>query len=500
MTFKLRALLLKKIKAFFTLAFILSSCSFAPRYERPPLPVAEKYPSGDEQTCTNIGQFGWQEFFNDPALQQLIALALENNRDLRTSIDRIYEARASYGLRWADLFPTLNGSAPGFRTRLPGELLTGLTPPTPTPPAPISGSSSLSDNRPVFLSAYLAAFSVNAWEVDFWGRLRNLKDAALENYLATEEAAQAVSISLVGQVANSYILQLELNELVSIASKTVESRQESYRIMRRRFEEGSSSKFEAIQADTLLQQARADLAVLQRQREINWNAMTLLVGIPLLPEMGLLSHRQQCFLRDISPGLPSELLYNRPDVVAAEHKLLAAHANIGAARAAFFPTISLTGAYGNASQELDKLFSHGRKFWFYFPNISVPIFDWGRNLSDLGLAKARRNIAVNEYEHTIQVAFREVADALSERTWLEKQVAIQKELLAAQTERTRLAWMRYQSGSAPYFEFLDAERDRFSAEQTLVQTERAFLASGVNLYTALGGGIGGGYCEESIEN
>lgn len=474
---------------------ILSGCSLIPRYERPSLPTAEAYPREEcPQNGMDICQLGWQDFFTDPALQQLIELALENNRDLRIAIGRISEARAAYGHRWADLFPTINGDTAGFRTRLPGDLLSQLTPPSPSPTnvpsvgSSSSASSSSSTNKPFFLSAYLAALTVNAWEVDFWGRLRSLRDEALENYLATEEAKRATFISLVGQVANTYLTELELNELVAITLKTIKNRQESYRIMKRRYEEGSSSKLEAIQAETLLLQAEADLTVLQRKRELNWNAMTLLVGTPLPLDNSILSHVESYFIEEICPGLPSELLFNRPDVLAAEHRLIGAHANIGAARAAFFPTITLTGAYGTASNELKDLFRSGSRFWFYLPNISLPLFDWGRNLSDLGLAEARRNIAVSEYERTIQTAFREVADALSERAWLAEQVAIQKEFLAAQTERARLAWIRYQYGTSPYLEVLDAERDRFSAEQNLVETQRALLASGINLYIALGGG------------
>lgn len=475
---------------------ILSGCSFIPRYERPPLPTAETYPREEcLQNGMDICQLGWQDFFTDPALQHLIELALENNRDLRIAIGRISEARAAYGHRWADLFPTINGDTAGFRTRLPGDLLSKLIPPPPTPsPTNVSslgnssGSSSSSTNKPFFLSAYLAALTVNAWEVDFWGRLRSLRDEALGNYLATEEAERATFISLVGQVANTYLKELELNELVAITLKTIKNRQESFRIMRRRYEEGSSSKLEAIQAETLLLQAQADLTAVQRKRELNWNAMTLLVGAPIPLDNSILSHVESYFIEGICSGLPSELLFNRPDVLAAEHRLIGAHANIGAARAAFFPTITLTGAYGTASNELKDLFRSGSRFWFYFPNISLPIFDWGRNLSDLGLAEARRNIAVSEYELTIQTAFREVADALSERAWFAEQVAIQKEFLAAQTERARLAWIRYQYGTSPYLEVLDAERDRFTAEQNLVETQRALLASGINLYIALGGG------------
>lgn len=486
-------MLLKSIESlsqkclFCYLSVLLPGCSFIPVYERPPLPIAETYPREEcTENCSNIRQLYWQDFFTDPALQQLIALGLDNNRDLRIAIGRIYEARAVYGHSWADLFPTLNGIAPGLRTRVPGDIISTLSPSAPAAAMPGAPSS---NNRPAFVSAYLAALS-STWEIDFWGRLRSLNEAALAEYLATEEAEHATFISLIGQIANAYLMERELNELVSIAQKTVESRQKSYHLMNRRFEEGSSSKYEAIQAETLLQQAKADLTKVERKRELNWNAMTLLIGTPITPDNSLLSQIESYFIEEISPGLPSELLYNRPDVLAAEHRLMATYANIGAARAAFFPTISLTGAYGSASSELKNLFHPGSKFWAYFPSISVPIFDWGRNLSDLGFAKARQNIAVSKYERTIQVAFREVADALTERTWLAEQIAIQTDALAAQSERARLAWIRYQHGTSPYLEFLDAERDRFSAEQDIVQTRRAFLASGINLFTALGGG----YC------
>ena len=344
---------------------MLSGCSFIPVYERPPLPTAETYPREEcTQNCSNIRQLCWQDFFTDPALQQLIALGLDNNRDLRIAIGRIYEARAVYGHSWADLFPTLDGIAPGLRTRLPGDLLSSAF--SAFSPAKTPGAASTPSNPPIFSSAILAALSINSWEVDFWGRLRSLKDAALEEYLATEEAEHATFISLIGQIANTYLMERELNELVSIAQKTVESRQESYRLMKRRFEEGSSSKYEAIQAETLLQQAKADLTVLERRRELNWNAMTLLIGTPITPDNSLLSQIEPYFIEEICPGLPSELLYNRPDVLAAEHRLRAANANIGAARAAFFPTISLTGAYGSASNELKNLFHPEANFGFTF--------------------------------------------------------------------------------------------------------------------------------------
>lgn len=470
-------MLLKSIKVlsqiclFYCISVILFGCSFAPKYLRPSIPVAKKYP-GETGTpkYMNIRQIDWQDFFTDPALKQLIELSLKNNRDLRTAIERIGEARAMYGLQKADLFPSLNANALGLRVGLPGKLIPNI-------------------NSFVF-SAYLGALSISSWEVDFWGRLRNLKNAALEHYLATEDAEHAAFISLIEQVANSYLTEHELNELIHITLKTIKSRKQSYHLMKRRFEEGSSSKFEMVQSETLLQQANSDLTVLERKRELNWNAMTLLVGAPIPVSQSRSSRVVPSYIKGISPGLPSELLYNRPDVIAAEHRLKAANANIGAARAAFFPRITLTGAYGTTSSELNNLFSPGTKIWTYFPNITLPIFDWGRNMSDLGLAKARQNLAITDYEHTIQVAFREVADALANRTWLAKQIIVQNKALASQRERTHLAWSRYKAGSSPYLEVLDAERDKFAAEQSLVQTRYELLASKINLYAALGGGYG----------
>lgn len=468
------------------LAVILSGCSFKPIYERPLLPTAETYPRAFSETGTNIQQLAWYDYFKDSDLQQLIALALENNRDLAAAIVRISETRALYGFQWANMFPTLSGAAAALRFRSTSDLI-----PLPSP-SPSTSSSVHSESPSSFIfSAYIAAFNVSAWELDFWGRLRNLTEASLELYLASEDAARAVNISLIGQVANLYLIGSELNEQVSIAKKTLETREEALRIMRRRYEEGSSSKLDAIQAETLLLQSRTDLLNYERLRELNWNAMNLLIGIPIYPNYNLLSAIEPYFIEEIAPGLPSELLLNRPDIVAAEHKLRAANANIGAARAAFFPTITLSGGYGSLSTHLRHLLGAGNKFWYYFPTISVPIFDWGRNASDLDLAKALKHEAVIEYEHTIQVAFREVADAMTERLWLAQQMEVEKQTLEAQTERKRLAWIRYDYGTSPYLEYLDAERDRFAAEQALVSRRLAYLTSRVNLYIALGGGLGG---------
>lgn len=455
---------------------VSAGCSLAPAYLRPAMPTAVIYPGVESvTTATNAGaeQVGWREFFTDARLKELIAQTLQNNRDLRIAVQRVEEARALYGIQRADLLPSISASAVGTRSRVPSDLS-------------LTGSAVITDQ-------YQAALTLSVWELDLWGRVRSLTEAALQSYLSTEEAQRAVLIGLVAQVANFYLIERELDELVDIAEHTIAIREESYRIARRRYEVGYSSKLDAVQAETLLSQARVDLAGLRRRRDLNHNALTLLVGVPVIdPEVQPLSRIEGGFVRDISVGLPSDLLINRPDILAAEHRLKAANANIGAARAAFFPSIVLTGDLGTASSELSGLFGTGSKAWSFTPSVTLPIFEGGRNIANLDLAQARRNEAVADYERTVQAAFREVADALAERRWLAEQVADQQATLVAQTERTRLAALRYQNGAAPYLEVLDAERDRFVAEQVLVQARRALLSSSVNLYAALGGGTGEG--------
>jgi multidrug efflux system outer membrane protein len=451
---------------------VMVGCSLTPPYERPAPPLTQNFNVEglpvSPASLTNY-QLGWDQFFGDARLHELLAIALQNNRNLRLAIQRVEESRALYGIQRADQLPNISAGALAGRSRIAADL------------SP-SGSA-------VTSSQYQATLNLSSWELDFWGRIRNLKDAALELFLGSEQAKRAVYISLIAQVANNYLLQRELDERLVTARQTLASREEFYRIMRRRYEVGSASKLDATQSELLLNQARVELAILERQREQSHNALVILAGVPLEPESRTLSQVEGGFMQELAPGLPSDVLLNRPDVLAAEHRLKAANANIGAARAAFFPRIVLTGAFGSASSELDGLFSSGSKTWNFLPSLSLPLFDAGRNKANLALTEARRNIAVAEYEQTIQGAFREVADALADRRWLARQVEVQRASLVTHTERTRLAQLRYQSGSASYLEVLDAERDRFISEQALVQTRRTLLASVVNLYAALGDGL-----------
>lgn len=447
--------------------------SMAPQYVRPAAPVAAVYPDPAASTAAgaaarDAARVDWRDYFTDPVLQGLIDAALTHNRDLRVALLRVEEARALYGIQRADQFPTLGAQAEGTRARTPGDLtLTG---------------------QPQVASQYQAGVGMAAWELDFWGRVRSLKDAALENYLASEAAAKAATLSLVTQVADSYLSLRELDERLALTRATIASREESLRIFRRRFEVGSISKLDLTQVETLWQQARALGADLEQARATQAHALELLTGEPLALPLPRADLDDDSVMRDLPAGLPSDLLSNRPDIVAAEHQLRAANANIGAARAAFFPRITLTGAFGSASAELDGLFGSGSRAWNFVPSLDLPLFDAGRRGANLDLAEARRDQAVAGYERAIQGAFKDVADALSARRWLAEQVQVLRATVAAQGERARLAKLRYDHGASPYLEVLDAQRDLLAAQQTLVQTRRALLAARVGLYAALGGG------------
>lgn len=446
----------------------LTGCaSMAPPYAPPPLPVAAQYPETD-QAGAHAADIAWQAYFADARLQALIAQALASNRDIRIAALRVEEARAAYGIQRAEQFPTIALGASGSRARVPGDLsVTG---------------------RPMTSAQYQTGLNVSAWELDFWGRVRSLKDSALQTLLASDEARRAVGVALVAQVANGYLGLRELDERVALARATVDSRAESLRIFTRRFEVGSISKLDLTQVETLLSQALSLSAQLEQARAVQAHALAQLVGGPVDLTPDTRRFDDASVLQPLHAGLPSALLTQRPDLMAAEHQLRAAQANIGAARAAFFPTISLTAAYGTASAELSGLFDSGSGAWNFAPRLVLPIFDAGRIRANMDLAEVRRDVAVANYEKSVQGAFREVADALSNRRWLALQVDIGKTTLAAQSERARLAKLRYDNGAAPYLEVLDAQRDLLTVEQQLVQTRRALLSSQVSLYAALGGG------------
>ncbi len=441
--------------------------SMAPEYQQPAAPVAGQFPLAEDAAGESAAALGWQQYFADAHLQALIAQALEHNRDLRAAVLRVEEAQAAYGIARAGLYPQVDAIGSYNRSRTPADLsFTG---------------------RPLIAEDYLVGLGISNWEIDFWGRIRSLKDAALQSFLASDEARRALQIALIARVADGYMALRELDERIVIARKTIDSRAESLRIFQRRYEVGATSKLDLTQVETLLAQAQSLEYQLRQARAVQYNALTLLAGsvFELAPAANALDTTA---LPALAAGLPSDLLLARPDIVAAEYRLKAANANIGAARAAFFPRVSLTTTYGSASSELEGLFDAGSHAWKFSPSISLPIFDAGRNRANLDLAEVRRDLAVADYEKTIQTAFREVADALAARQWLQRQVQSQQQTLDALSERSRLVKLRYDSGATSYFEVLDAERELLTAEQQLVQTRRALLSSQINLYAALGGG------------
>ncbi len=460
---------MKKLTLSLLVAGVLGGCSLAPHYVRPDAPVATSYPADATGTARRANELGWREFFTDPRLQAVIKTALDNNRDLRTAALRIEEARALYNIQSADLLPSLNGVASGSRSRVSSAL-------SPTG-ASIVGSS------------YQVGLSLASFELDFFGRVRSLNDAALAQYLASAEARQAAHISLVAEVAKAYLAERAFSEQYELAQKTLEGRQSAYKLAKQRFEVGASSALDLRLNDTLVGAARVALATLSRQRAQAGNALTLLVGAPLANLPAAQALGAHGIVSELPAGLPADLLTQRPDIRAAEQRLLAANANIGAARAAFFPRISLTTGIGTASNSLSGLFDAGTRTWSFAPQLLMPIFDFGRNSNNLDLTQVRKNIAIADYEKSIQAAFREVADALAARASLNEQLEAQQLVTEAQADRLRLADLRFRNGVANSLEVLDAQRELFNAEQSLVQTRLLRLTNAIDLYRSLGGGL-----------
>lgn len=447
----------------------LSGCSLMPDYSRPEPPVAAAWPkSVQEGGQREAAKLEWRAYFQDARLQGLIAAALEHNRDLRIAAARIEEARALYGITRADRLPNVSAVSTGASARTPHDLS--------------------STGRDLVGHRYDAGVSLLSFELDFWGRVKSLNEAARQTFLSTEESARNVRLSLIADVANAYFSLLELDERVQVARETVRSREETRTMIAKRREVGLAGDLDYLQADGAYQLVRAELANLERQRTAADNALTLLVGTPPAGLPAGRSLADQDLVADLAVGLPSEVLQRRPDVLAAENRLKSANANIGAARAAFLPRISLTGLFGSASSSLSGLFDAGSRAWSFQPSLSLPIFDAGRTGSNVDLAEARKVIAVAEYEKTIQVAFREVADLLDARTQLARQLEAQQVAEKSQTEALRLSMARYQAGITSYLEVLDAERSLFSARQATLQIRRAQLTTAAQLYKALGGG------------
>lgn len=444
----------------------LAGCSMMPTYERPAAPVAAQWPSATAASSATApaAELAWQDFFADASLNRLIETALANNRDLRVAVLNIEQARAQLGLRRADQFPTLNAAVTGSRT-----------------PNSSGGINSV----------YNAGLLVTAYEIDFFGRVASLKEQALAQYLATTEGSKTAQISLIATVAQTWLSLLADEELLAISKQTLATRDDSLRLVQLRLDNGAASELELRQAQSLMEAARVTLAQQQRQRALDENALVLLLGqaVPADVREHLASARlTQLRLPELPAGLPSDLLARRPDIRQAEQQLIAANANIGAARAAFFPRISLTAGVGSASSELAGLFKDGSWGFTLAPQLLLPLLDAGRNQAGLDSAQAGRDITVAQYEKAIQSAFREVADALAGRDTLIEQLRAQLAQTEAEIQRLRLTELRYQNGAASLLDSLDAQRSLFGAQQAVVQTRLAYLQNRVVLYKTLGGG------------
>jgi len=448
----------------------LAACSMMPTYERPPAPVPADWPYPAASTGTPATELRWQNFFGDARLAQLITTALANNRDLRVAVLNIEQARAQYDIRRADQFPNISGVVSGSRG-----------------PSASGGASSGASTSTV----YSVGLALTSWEIDLFGRVASLSEAALAQFLATEEGRKAVQTSLIASIANNWLALVADEELIELTRQTLATREESQRLTKLRFDNGAASELDFRQAQSLTETARVTLSQFLRQRALDLNALALLLGQPVPPDFQVTPATASVTLPDLPAGTPSDVLVRRPDVRQAEQQLVAANANIGAARAAFFPRITLTAGVGTASTELSGLFKGGSWGWTAAPQLLQPIFDAGRNRAGLASANAGRDIAVAQYEKAIQTAFREVADALAGRATFEDQIQGQRNVVEAESVRYRLSELRYNNGVASYLDLLDAQRSLFVAQQALVQTKLQQLQNQVLLYRALGGGWDG---------
>ncbi|HQB39311.1 MAG TPA: AdeC/AdeK/OprM family multidrug efflux complex outer membrane factor [Deltaproteobacteria bacterium] len=464
--------------AILALTLLLPGCTMAPKYERPAAPVPDNWavthmgkpagsPQAQSQTAGSLASIKWREYFVDSQLQRLIELALANNRDLRVAALNIEKSRAQYQIKRADLLPTINATGSGTVQRIPASLS--------------------SSGRATISRQYNVNLGMSAYELDFFGRVQSLKDQALEQYLATEHAKRSAQTSLVAEVASSYLTLAADRERLKLARDTYDSQLASYQLIQRRFEVGASSELDLRQAQTGVESARVDVARYTSLVAQDQNALAVVIGMPVPSELFPEKLSEVVTVKELQPGLPSELMQRRPDILQAEGMLKAANANIGAARAAFFPKVTLNTNIGTSSDQLAKLFAPGSAAWLFAPQISVPIFDTGRNIAGLKVSEVERDIALAQYEKAIQNAFREVSDALTQKGTLVEQINAQKALTEATSESYRLAEARYKAGISSYLYVLDSQRSFYSASQSLISTNLSRLVNLVTLYKVLGG-------------
>ncbi|CAK8721675.1 Outer membrane protein OprM [Candidatus Electrothrix laxa] len=465
---------MNKISTLALAALLLSSgCTLAPEYLSPKDPVPAEWPQGDaykelqEDAIEKVAGIPWQEFFTDAKLRKVIKNALENNRDLRIAALNVERAQAMYGIQKATLLPTVNGSGGMAKERRSADL--------------ISADSSRTAEQ------YSLNLGIAAWELDFFGRVRSLSDQALEEYLATDEARRGAELALISQVARAYLTLAADQENLKLAQATLKSQQDSYDLIDKSYANGLANELDLRRAQTEMEAAKRDIPHFTRMVAQDRNALNLLVGAPVPQKLLPDELTSVATLKEIDPGLPSAMLLNRPDIIAAEHKLKGAYAYIGVARASVFPRISLTASAGTASDDLGRLFSSGTGIWSFVPQIDVPIFD-SRVWAAMKTSETDRKILLAQYEKTVQTAFKEVADALAVRGTISEQLAAQEALVESTEATYELSGKRYTMGLDSYLSVLDAHRSLYAQQQAVISLRLAGLANQVTLYAVLGGG------------
>ncbi|WP_370682357.1 efflux transporter outer membrane subunit [Comamonas sp. GB3 AK4-5] len=457
------------------LTALLAGCNLAPTYQTPALPVADVVSASAVPVVASadaLQQAQALQWLQSAPLREVVALALSHNRDLRVALENIEKARAQYGITRADLLPSVNAQAQGNRARTAADLSS-------------SGASSIT-------SQYTAQLGFASYELDLWGRIRNLSEAGLQQFLQSQDNQRNVQLGLVADVANAWLTLAADQARLQLARDTLASREQSFALAKRQYEIGATSGLALVQNQTTVDQARGDVASYTAQVERDRNALQLLVGgtVPqaLLPTAQTLTDPQTAAaLLPVPAPLPSSVLLRRPDVQAAERNLQAMNANIGAARAAMFPTISLTASVGTGSNELDGLFGGGNRTWNFIPLVKLPIFDGGRNRAGVQVAESNQRIALSQYEKTVQTAFKETADVLADRAQWSERLAAQTSLVDHTQKALDLSDARFKSGVDNYLTVLDAQRSLYAAQQTLIGLRLSEQQNRVTLWKVLGG-------------
>ena len=450
-------------------ALALGGCTLAPNYERPEAPVASQWSDAAAIPVPNADVSNWRTFILDAQLRELVSTALSQNRSLRQTLLDIEQARAQYRIQRADRVPGLSASASDNRQRVPSDLS--------------------SNNASTLTSSYQVGLSLPEYELDLFGRMNSLSDSALEQYLATEEAGRSARIALIAEVSQAYLNYDGALRRLHLIEQTLASREDSLELISQRRSAGAATGLDYQEALGLVEQSRAELESTTRQQQQAFNALVLLLGTPdASRHIPRLPPDEPMLIQDVSPGTPSELIERRPDILAAEHRLKARNADIGAARAAFFPRITLTGSFGTSSADISGLFDGGSRSWSFVPTLTLPIFDAGRNSANLDLAEVRKDSAVAAYEGSIQTAFREVADALVATDTLRREEAARRALTQTSTETLKLAKARYEGGVDNHLRYLDAQRSNFVNQSAFIDTSTQRQIALVELFRALGGG------------